>query len=122
MIILVDMDDTIEHLLKAWVKGVNVKYGYSVSYDEILSWDVAAAFPGLTHDQVYEIPIQPGFWKTVEPIKEAPEVLSRLVSSGHEVFIVTATPYETVYEKMSEVLFKYFPFITWDQVIITCRK
>ena len=38
MIILVDMDDTIEHLLKAWVKGVNEKYGRCVSYDEIVSW------------------------------------------------------------------------------------
>ena len=65
MIILVDMDDTIEHLLKAWVNGVNEKYGRCVSCDEIISWDVSAAFPGLTHEQVYEIPMQPGFWRTV---------------------------------------------------------
>ena len=36
MIILVDMDDTIEHLLKAWVNGVNEKYGRCVSCDEIV--------------------------------------------------------------------------------------
>ena len=48
MIILVDMDDTIEHLLKAWVNGVNEKYGRCVSCDEIISWDVSAAFPGWT--------------------------------------------------------------------------
>ena len=40
MIILVDMDDTIEHLLKAWVNGVNEKYGRCVSCDEIVSWDI----------------------------------------------------------------------------------
>lgn len=122
MIILVDMDDTIEHLLKAWVNGVNEKYGCCVSCDEIVSWDVSAAFPGLTHEQVYEIPMSPGFWKTVEPIEGAPEVLSRLISSGNEVYIVTATPYESIFEKMSEVLFKYFPFLSWDQVIVTSRK
>lgn len=122
MIILVDMDDTIEHLLKAWVNGVNEKYGRYVSCDEIVSWDVSAAFPGLTHEQVYEIPMKPGFWKTVEPIEDAPEVLSRLIASGNEVYIVTATPYESIFEKMSEVLFKYFPFLSWDQVIVTSRK
>lgn len=122
MIILVDMDDTIEHLLKAWVKGVNEKYGLCVSCNEIVSWDVSAAFPGLTHEQVYSIPMQPGFWRSVEPIEEAAEVLSRLIASGHEIFIVTATPYESIFEKMNEMLFKYFPFLSWDQVIVTSRK
>ena len=116
------MDDTIEHLLKAWVDGVNKKYGCSVSCEEIRSWDVSAAFPGLTREQVYDIPMQPGFWKTVDPIDGASDALKRLINAGHEVFIVTATPYESIYEKMSEVLFRYFPFLSWDHVIITSRK
>ncbi len=122
MIILVDMDDTIEQLLKAWVKGVNKKYARSVTVDEIVTWDVAAAFPGLTHDEVYGIPMQPGFWSNVEPVSDSAQVLQNLIAAGHEVFIVTATPYESIYEKMSEVLFKYFPFLSWDQVIVTTRK
>lgn len=122
MIILVDMDDTIEHLLKAWVSGVNEKYGFCVSRDEIVSWDVSAAFPGLTHEQVYDIPMKPGFWKTVEPVENSQEALSRLIAAGHEVYIVTATPYESIFEKMNEVLFRYFPFLSWDQVIVTSRK
>ena len=32
MTILIDMDDTIESLLKAWVRGVNSKYGRIVFY------------------------------------------------------------------------------------------
>ena len=122
MIILVDMDDTIEYLLKAWVSGVNEKYGFCVSCDEIVSWDVSAAFPGLTHEQVYDIPMKPGFWKTVEPVENSQEALSRLIAAGHEVYIVTATPYESIFEKMNEVLFRYFPFLSWDQVIVTSRK
>ena len=122
MVILVDMDDTIEQLLKAWVKGVNDEYAQNASYDDITSWDVSAAYPSLTREQVYDIPLQPGFWEKVEPIADAPEVLSRLKDAGHEIFIVTATPYQSVFEKMSDVLFKYFPFISWEQVIITSRK
>ena len=122
MRILVDMDDTIELLLKAWVRGVNERYGRNVSLDEITEWDVSAAFPGLTWEQVYAIPMERGFWKTVEPMPGAAESLRRLMDAGHEVFIVTATPAESVEEKMQDLLFARFPFLSWDQVIITTRK
>lgn len=44
------------------------------------------------------------------------------MDAGHEVYIVTATPYISVPEKMDDLLFRWFPFITWEQVIITSRK
>ena len=122
MTILIDMDDTIESLLKAWVSGVNKKYGRNISCEDVTSWDVSSAFPGLTHEQVYAVPLEQGFWKTVEPIPGAAEAIQRFMDAGHEVFIVTATPYESVTEKMTEVLFRYFPFLTWKQLIITSRK
>ena len=120
--ILVDMDDTIEQLLQAWVRGANEKYNRNVAYDNITSWDVSAAYPGLTWEQIYAIPMQPGFWKTVEPVPGASEALQRLMDAGHSVFIVTATPHESVPEKMNDLLFRYFPFLTWNQVIITANK
>lgn len=122
MVILVDMDDTIEQLLRAWLKSVNNKYGTSVEYDDVTEWDVSAPFPTLTREQVYSVIDEPGFWGTVEPIPDAPEVLKRLMDVGHEVYIVTATQYKSLAEKMDDLLFKYFPFITWDHVIITSHK
>ena len=35
---------------------------------------------------------------------------------------MTATPHESVPEKMNDLLFRYFPFLTWNQVIITANK
>ena len=122
MRILIDMDDTIEQLLRAWVNGVNERYGHNVQYEEMLQWDVTVPFEGLTKEQVYSIPDEPGFWKNVEPIEGAAEVIRRFMDEGHEVYIVTATPYISVAEKMDDLLFKWFPFITWDQVIITSKK
>ena len=122
MIILVDMDDTIERLLEAWVRGVNRKYGTDASYDDVTSWDVSAAFPGLTWEQGYAVPMEPGFWRTVEPIPGAAESLRRLMQAGHEVFIVTATPCDAVPEKMNDLLFRCFPFLSWDHVIVTSHK
>ena len=44
------------------------------------------------------------------------------MAEGHDVYIVTATPYESVPEKMNDCLFKLFPFLKWDQLIITFHK
>ena len=61
MTILVDMDDTIEQLLKAWIDGINKKFGRSATVDEVKSWNVAAAYPGLSWEDVYSVPLDPGF-------------------------------------------------------------
>lgn len=122
MIILIDMDDTIEELLQTWVKRCNAKYGYQVAYEEIRDWNVSKAYPGLTREQVYGITYEPGFWAEVKPVPGAAEAVRRLMDKGHEVYIVTATEYEHLYEKMHDLLFRYFPFLKWEQVIVTCRK
>lgn len=122
MTILVDMDETIELLLPAWIECVNEKYGTNVTPEEVTQWEVAAAFPTLTREQVNAIPSLPGFWSTVKPIPGAAESLKRLIDAGHDVYIVTATQFESVPEKISGWLFDHFPFLTEKQVIITCRK
>lgn len=122
MIILVDMDDTIEHLLQAWVDVLNQRYDRSVTIDSIRTWNVAAAYPGVSRKDVYAVPDEPGFWKTVKPVEGSAEVLKHFKEEGHELYIVTATRYESIFEKMDELLFKYFPFLDWDHVIVTSKK
>ena len=46
MRILVDMDDTLEQLLKAWVNRVNEKFGRQATLEDIVDWNVAKAYPG----------------------------------------------------------------------------
>ena len=122
MTILVDMDDTLEQQLDAWVRGVNAAYGYSAKYEDVRDWDVSKTFPGLTRDEVYAIPAAPGFWKTVKPVPGAAKALRHFLADGHTVYIVTAAQYETLAEKMDDVLFKYFPFLSWEQVIVAANK
>ena len=122
MTILVDMDDTIEQLLEAWLEGINKKFGRSVACEDIVSWNITDAYPGLSFEEVYTVPLEPGFWKKVKPIPGAAEGLKTLMAMGHEVYIVTATPYQSVTEKMGDLLFAYFPFLRQDQLIITFRK
>ena len=122
MRILVDMDDTIELLLNAWLAKVNRIYGRHVGYEDITNWDVSAAYEGLSHEQVYDVILEDDFWQEVEPMPGAAEVLERLIQEGHEIYIVTVTPYESLEGKMKYLLFRCFPFLRWDQVIITSRK
>ena len=122
MVILVDMDDTIEQLLKAWVRRANEKYGRRVTLDEITDWNVAAPYTGITKKEISAVTYEPGFWCGVEPMPGAAEALRHFMDEGHEVYIVTATEIEHVPEKMRGLLFRWFPFLSWEQVIITARK
>lgn len=122
MTILVDLDDTLEQLLKAWVKRANEKFDRAVTLDEITDWNVAAPYTGISRKEVYDVTYEKGFWKSVEPMPGAADALMHFMDEGHEVYIVTATEPEHVEEKMTGLLFRYFPFISWNQVIITSRK
>lgn len=52
--ILIDMDDTLEDLLGAWVSYLNTQYGTNVHKEDIRQWDISVAFPSLSKTQVYE--------------------------------------------------------------------
>lgn len=120
--VLVDLDDTIEDLLGAWVSYLNTRYGMSVQKDEVAQWDISQAFPALDKAQVYEPLYLDSFWRSVKPIDGAAETLQKLMADGHRVLIVTTSACQTLHTKMEEVLFRYFPFLTWDDVIITSHK
>ena len=122
LVILVDMDDTIEHLTDAWIDWLNHRYGTEVSKNDITSWNFSKAFPTLTEEEAYSPLYIDDFWDTVEPMDGAYEALTQLREDGHEIFIVTSSAYQTIQAKMNKVLFKYFPFITWDHVIVASRK
>ena len=122
VIILADMDDTIEQLLKTWIARANERYHRNVKLDDVTDWNVAFPFPGIDRQDIFNLTYEPGFWSSIEPIPGAAEALKHFMDEGHEVYIVTSTEIEHVEEKMKKLLFRYFPFLDWSHVIITCRK
>ena len=120
--ILVDMDDTIEFLLEAWVKYLNDKYHLDVKLDDIYEFDMSISYPTLSWEQIYEPLMLEEFWKTVRPIPYADYVLEKLIEDGHSVYIVTNSYYKTLKMKFDLVLFKYFPFLKSSNVIIASKK
>ncbi len=122
MRILVDMDDTIEFLLQELVKRTNRKYHQNVSAEDVKDWAIAPAFEGLTKQQILETADEPGFWRSVKPVPGAAEALKHFMDEGHEVYIVTASEMKDLKDKMQDLLFRCFPFLSWSQVIVTCHK
>lgn len=122
MTILVDMDDTMEQLLEALVSRANERFGRNAAVEDVTDWSIVCAFPGIQKKQVLDLMYEAGFWEDVKPIPGAAEALRHFMEEGHEVYVVTATEFDHVRDKMEKVLFRYFPFISPRQVIITGRK
>ena len=120
--ILVDMDDTLENLCEAWVSFLNDKYGLSVATDDIKDWDITKAFPSLTKQQVFAPLEDVNMWERVKPLPKACETICKLREDGHKIFVVTASSPNSIPIKLNKVLFKYFPFFTYNDVIVTSHK
>ena len=116
------MDGTITDLLPSWVKKLNEKHGTNVDHRNIKFWDMEKNFPTLTRDEIFEPLSLDDFWKTVFPISGAQISIRSLLEASHEVYIVTSSGYETLKSKMNNLLFKYFPFLSWDNLIIAKNK
>ena len=120
--ILVDMDDTIEYLLREWLNWLNTRYARDVHEEDINDWNIMLAYPGLTDTQVYAPLFFEELWKRVKPMPDAVEYLKLLHDEGHEIYIVTSSNFHTIEMKLTEVLFKNFPFIDEDHVIVARKK
>lgn len=120
--IFVDMDGTIELLLAAWLPRLNEKYHRNLTLDDIHDWNIGLAYEGLTEEEIMAPTFDDTIWSEIQPIPDAAEVLQRLKAKGHHIYIVTATPYQSIRAKMDDLLFRYFPFLSWNDVIIMQRK
>lgn len=120
--VLVDMDDTIENLLSQWLTWLNNKYKTEYKPQDIRKWELSDYFQGISRDKVFEPLHLQEFWDTVEPKEDAVKYLKMLIDDGFKIVIVTSTHYSTVQPKMERVLFKYFPYLSWKDVIIADNK
>ena len=121
-VIGIDADDTIHYLLEGWVAYLNNKHGTCVNKEDVRQWDVSESFPMLTRAEVYEPLNDDEFWKTLRPMDDAVKYVKQLIDDGHDVYICTASHYATIKSKMENLLFKYFPYLHWNQVIICAKK
>lgn len=120
--ILVDFDQTLNNLNEAWVAYLNERHGTAVKTDDIKCWDITKAFPTLTPYEIFKPLLEEALWERVTPLPKAYDNICKLKNDGHKVYVVTTSNPVTVPIKLQKVLFKYFPFFTYNDVIITSHK
>ena len=120
--ILVDMDDTLENLCEVWVDYLNEIYGTNVKLTDVTQWDMTKVFPILTRSEIFDVLTEANLWERVKPLPGAVEYLEKLINDGHRIVIVTSASPETISVKLNKVLFKYFPYLTYKDVIISSQK
>ena len=119
--ILVDMDDVLNNLCQRWVEELNARHNTTVAYADINDWDICKAFQGIAEQDVFAPLFEDAFWETLSPLPKSVEILHQLIADGHTVKVVTASYFETVPAKM-KWLFRKYPFLTWDDVIVAKDK
>lgn len=120
--ILVDADGVLEDLTQKMTVLINELYGTKTKYEDIKDWDLTKAFPGLTREQVYGAELREELYDRLEPLPGAVEYMKRLIDEGKSVYVVSSAPYQIVPVKMDRVIFKFFPFLTWKNIILTGNK
>lgn len=119
--ILIDVDDTIEDLIPAWIDWLDKKYNLAVTYEEVDCWDIYKKFPGLTKEQVYAPLFIDAFWKTVKPKSDAVAYVQKLFEDGYDIYLCTNSNLETIKRKREYIIDTYFPYLK-DKIIIISNK
>lgn len=125
--LLTDLDDVLENLtdvwlsLLSWLQRDNPNFK-AKTVEDLDSWNLSEKFPMLTIDEVFEPLNTDLIWEQIRPLPGAVEALKRFNDMPNvEVRILTSSHYSSIAPKR-EFLRKYFPFINWNQVIITSEK
>lgn len=122
-IFVTDMDDVLVDLLGAWSKYLNNRYGTKVLAENIVDWDMTKAFPTLRPNEIYEVLGEEQFWKTVTPKEHAVEYLRLICEDpNYKVYVCTATHYKGIKVKLENCLLKYFPWLTYKDIIMCHNK
>ena len=120
-IIGVDLDDVLWDLLGAWLQRYNTIVDGHIAPEDIKSWSIEQYILPNTKEMLFYILEQKDFWKTVQPISGAAEVLYRLMQDGYNVYIVTASSYKTLPAKLNH-FFELFPFVHQNQIVVAKEK
>lgn len=118
----IDLDDTIENLLLAWISWLNKEHGLNASIDDVKSWEMSDLYPNLSHDEIFAPLFNEEFWSTVTPKQDAIYYIDQLIKDGHDVYIVTSSHYATMKYKFDAIIKRYFPAVDWKHIITATNK
>ena len=122
MTIFVDMDDVLADTYGKHIELYNKEHKQELSLAQIESGEVWHNVPEIHQESILQHAYQKGFFRDLEPIKDAIQVMEAL-HNKHEVYIATAaTQFPNSLKEKSDWLDQYMPFITWEHRIMCGHK
>lgn len=122
MTIFVDMDDVLADTYGKHIELYNKEHQQELHINQISSGEMWQNVPEEFHPSIKQHALKPGFFRDLEPIKDAIQVMEALYNK-HEVYIATAaTQFPTSLIEKSEWLAEHMPFITWQHQIMCGDK
>lgn len=124
MVVLLDMDNVVADLMSKWLEIYNNEYNDNLKAEEINTWKIETLARKCSPEQFHEIVTRSGFFADLTVLPNAIEVTRRLQQAGHDLYFVTATPYDNPtggFDKQNWVE-KHFPHIGKSRVIQTHNK
>jgi 5'-nucleotidase len=95
MIILLDLDCVTADLYTYWLAEYNRRFNENITIDMLTEWDAGKFVKPENYQGFYDIMYEPDFFLKLQPMAHAIEVTKRLLDKGHNLFFVTADPYES---------------------------
>lgn len=124
MVILLDLDNTLNDNLEKWLEAYNKDYNDKLTTKDIKTWNHHTYTKPECGEKFYDYLKQPGWFLNLDPLPGAQEFVQKLQDDNHQVYIVTACQLEwkhSIGEKMEWVL-KYFPSIDKKHFITAHHK
>lgn len=121
-VFVTDMDDVLVDLLSAWTDTLNNQYNLSVDPSSIKEWRMEKSYPTLNSEQLYGPLFTNELWQKVKPKEGAVQGLRQLCEEGYDIYVATASHYNSMPIKITEALFKYFDFLSYKNIIMCHNK
>ena len=124
-------------MTECWIRELNRRYRLDVSFEDLKEYDIQKCFPELTAKQIYLPYVDGTLYTDIAPVSQAQKLISSL-SENHDIYVATAnvlgmdtnTLYDIYYEGynaralqyMLDFLWRYYPSIPQDHIIVTKYK
>ena len=89
LVIMIDLDNTLNNLQEVIMNVFNERYGTSYSIKDIKTYSVSECLSKEEATNMIALYSEEGIYNNVKPLKDAQNALQKLKKAGHEIYIVT---------------------------------
>lgn len=120
--IVIDMDDVMAATASKFIKLYNEKNHTNLKESDFLGKKFYEVVNPESYREIHERVYEIGFFRDIEVMKDAIEVIRKL-HEKYEVFIVSAaTEFPNSLKEKIDWLAEYFPFISWRNIVFCGDK